>query len=349
MKFHVFVYSADHFFIESFGAYIMENSGNEFDVSLYTEKAAAETALKSQSADAVLADQDFLVRNQESLQNSAKIAIAEQTGFQTHDGIYELNIYQRGKDILSDLKKIVTGDTGKRVVSGEKAQKVIAFYSPQGGTGKTTLAYICALLGARNKTSIYLNLEEFGYTDHLYKMSFGVSMEEIMFQVKDNRDVNALLSEAICRDNRNVSVLPVMQNIKDYMDVTADNVLKMLEKLKEVSEAEYIFVDLSGGLSGRNSAIMEQSDAVFLVFTDNAVGRGKMERIKNDRSIQGDEVYRHMFFVMNQCRTKEGSTDVIRIPYSNTLSADGDLEQALSGNRELYQSCMEIMSIVEGQ
>ena len=35
--------------------------------------------------------------------------------------------------------------------------KVVVFYSPQGGGGKTTLAYACALLCARKQTTFQKN------------------------------------------------------------------------------------------------------------------------------------------------------------------------------------------------
>ena len=76
---------------------------------------------------------------------------------------------------------------GKENSGTKKKQKLISFASVQGGSGKTTLAYISAMLAARTATSAYVNMEDFGYTEHLYQVNFETSMEDVMFALKDTK------------------------------------------------------------------------------------------------------------------------------------------------------------------
>lgn len=346
MKIRTLVCSVNHHFIEAFSLYAMECMNTEFEFSFFTDKIAAIHYFESNKTDAILADEEFLVENL-SVLKCVCISIANCTRVNTGEGCHELNIYQRGADILADLLKILSTAGDGCMGLGHRDQKIITFYSPQGGTGKTTLAYMCAMLATKDKSSVYLNLEEFGYTDHLYQITFRTDMEEVLFAIKDKRDLGVYLSNALQKNSVNVSVMPNIRNYGDLEDFTPQDAEILLKSLQKVSGAEYLFVDISSGLSNRNKLILEISDVSFWVFDDTPAGKGKMERIRNDQSVQGMEYFKKAYFLVNKCKEKSEDEFAIRIPFSESLSKGADVETALSGKRDLCQRCMEILSIID--
>ena len=244
------------------------------------------------------------------------------------------------------MQKITLAIHGGGILNN-KERKIVTFYSPQGGTGKTTLAYICALLYSRNKSGVYLNLEEFGYTEHLYQNEFEIGMEDIMFAIKDKRDVVISITNAMKKDKRNVSILPKMNNYSDLADLNADDLVILMESIQQTSSENCVFVDLSGGLSEENRKIMELSDINFLVFEEGVVGKGKMERIKADRSVQDAPFFGRSYFLINKCKDRSEDIDAIHIPFSQSLFNGVDVETVLAGNRDFYQKCMEIMGMID--
>lgn len=227
-----------------------------------------------------------------------QICISSRTRVDTPGSRHELNIYQRGADILGDIQKILSA-AGGRKGSESGSNKVAAFYSPQGGSGKTTLAYICALLCARSKSSVYLNLEEFDSTAHLYQASFQTGMEDVLFAIKDHRDVTACVSNALQKEHRNVSAMPTMKNYSDLAALGADDFELLIKTLQQVSAADYLFVDLSGGLTEQNRRVLELCDGSFWLFDDTDVGMGKLERIRNDKSVQGSEYFGSIKYIVH--------------------------------------------------
>lgn len=345
MKIRTLVHSKNHYFLECLSNYVMESAGMEFEFYFFTEGDAAADFLKTQRVELVVADELFF-SEKEIPSGCMQICISNRTRVDTLNDRHELNIYQRGADILGDIQKVLSAAGGRRDTA-PGSNKVIAFYSPQGGSGKTTLAYICALLCARSKSSVYLNLEEFGSTAHLYQASFQTGMEDVLFAIKDHRDVAACISNALQKEQRNVSVMPTMKNYSDLAALGADDIELLLKTLQQVSAADYLFVDLSGGLTEQNRRVLELCDCSFWVFDDTDVGMGKLERIRSDQSVQGSEYFGRSYFLINKCRIRSEDTYAIRIPWSESLSQGGDMETVLSGNRDFHTKCMEVLAIID--
>ncbi len=347
MRRKIFVYSNNLDFLDCFSAYVMESVKNGYDFSFFTERSLVDNALKQQQADLLLAEEDFLQKCDCPV-DCIKVIMSNRTQVDRKTGRHEVNIYQRGRDILADMEKLIGIAGGAGMEKKDKTQKIVAFYSPQGGVGKTTLAYSLALLCARKHTSIYLNLEEAPYTDHLYQTTFHTGMEDVLYAIKDHRDTDAVLSNAMEKDCRNVTTLPVFAHYQDYQDLTGDETETFIESLLAVSRAEYIFIDLPGGLTGQSRRILEMSDVSFWIFEDTAIGKGKMEKVQSDHSIQRMAFFNKTRFVQNKCKVRGEDSAVIRIPFSDSLSKGMAVDAVLSGNQDFYNGCLELINMVDG-
>lgn len=347
MKIRVLIYSGDPYFLNCFSNYMMETGSAGFDCRFVSDAAQAAEYLRGQETDIVLADESFFGGNV-CPDGVLRLCISNRTQADEGGGCHELNIYQRGRDILADMEKLLGIAKGAAPAGVRKGMKVAVFYSPQGGTGKTTLAYACAMLCARSQTSVYLNLEEFGCTEHLYRGAFQAGMEEVLEAIKDGRDAAAVLSNAMVKEERNVTVLPVFRNYRDYADMTADETMVLLEGLRKVNGAGCLFVDISGGMTEKNRRLLEQCDVSFWVFDDSAAGRGKLRRIREDRSIQREAFFGRSVFVVNKCRAREEDDSALRLPFSESLSKDKPIELVLSGNQDFYRGCSKIVSYIDG-
>lgn len=345
MENRVLVYSRNQFFIDSFSIYTRDH--RQMNIFFFSDRCLAEKWLGEQRVDIVLAERDFL--EEVSLPGKAvKVCISERTRVSAENGICACNIYQRGADILADLTKIISAAGGGAVAEGDSPSRVAAFYSPQGGSGKTTLAYSCAMLCARKGTTIYLNLEEFGYTGHLYQTESGIGMEEILFSLKDGRDARDYVCDAVRKNRHNVYVMPDLKAIGDFHDMSGEDVEKMVRQLQSVMNCDFLILDLSGGFNERNQKLLEMSNVGFWVFSDDQVGRGKMERVRNDQSIKDMEIFGKTYFLLNKSRENVQDSDAVRIPFSESLSKGREIETVMSGNESFLQKCNDLAALAEG-
>ena len=345
MKVQVVLCSENHYFLECFSSYIIGKKEVEFDISFYSDFDSVSQHVNEKEIEVFIADEQLL-KEIEIPKDIVGIAISDRTKVNFEGDYSELNIYQRGVDILSDIQKILSTLRGKGITETEKGQKVISFSSIQGGAGKTTLAYLCAMLCAKEKRSMYCNLEEFAYTDHLYQMQFDTKMEEIMFALKDKRDISTSIINIMKRNKDNVLVIPTIENFGDLQSMTEEDTIAFIQALKNNNDVEYIFLDVPNGFGKQNEKIFELCDYNFFVFADDAVGRGKLEHLKNDQSMQEKKYYQELFFIINKSRKKNQDKKCFSIPFSESLFQGVDLEQVVSGKQDFYTSCKEILQFI---
>lgn len=346
MKIRAMVYSANQYFLDSLNNYVMTSVRTGLTFFFFKEEEAAINFLGDRRLDMILADESFLQKNTVP-EDVVKICISNRTQLETQGKFYELNIYQRGRDILGDMLKILT-EAGWTLGQGENGfGQVISFYSPQGGSGKTTLAYICAMLCGRYENVVYLNLEDFGSTSHLYQAAFGAGAEDILSVLKDRDDPADDISKCLQKDSRNVSVMPSITICDSQM--SSDDVERLVKTVQKVSDADYVFVDLSGSLTPQNKKVLALSTCCFWVFDDTDVGRGKMELVRNDRSLQETEYFDRSYFLLNKWRSGDEDVCAVRIPWSDSLFNGAHVEKALSGEKDFSAGCMEIVTMIYKQ
>ena len=106
MKIRVLVYSGNKYFLKCFSNYIMETGSARFDCRFVSDAAQAAAFLSGQEADIILADESFF-RENACPDDAVGLCISNRTRAEEPGGRYELNIYQRGRDILTDMEKLL--------------------------------------------------------------------------------------------------------------------------------------------------------------------------------------------------------------------------------------------------
>ena len=101
--------------------------------------------------------------------------------FQKADLIY--------RQILSIYSEYAGSASGLKL--GDDSCKVIAFTSPCGGVGSSTMAAACALhYAARGKRTLYLNFERFGSSDAFFAAEGQFDMSGIIFALKSKKQTS---------------------------------------------------------------------------------------------------------------------------------------------------------------
>lgn len=342
------IFSEDIYFIEVFSTYAGKNCP-EIEFFFFSDKKKAEEFLeeRSGSLSAVLADEDFLKTVQPQVK--LKAAICSKTVLDREADIQKLNIYQQGADIIGDIKKILAAFSDEALTFTQGSMgNIAAFFSTQGGSGKTTLAYMTAVQLAKNHQTAYLNFEENPYVDHLYSQSFEAGMEELLFAVKDKRSLAPVLLGAMKKNSHNVYVLPLTRSISDLEAINGEDVEYLLRAMMEMAEIEYLILDISTGFSEMNRKILELSRTIFMVYGADGTGMGKMQYFLSDPALARQPYQGRLRYVLNKCPHKvEDPRYVAVFPYSQSMAQGVAVTSALNANGEFVKGCNEMIELME--
>ena len=229
----ILLFSTDEYFLNVFGGYLAREK-IEFDLYCYSKEKEALEKLSTGKFDFILCEEGYLETYQE---NSIYITLGMHTIYPNEIQRGILNIYQKSDRIREELDCMLQLLVGNKVSEERKNMTIISFFSTEGGSGTTTIAYLTAVECAKKKKVLYINLEALAVTEYLYSLENNMTMEELLLSFDEKKeDSAAMLLNAITKNVDGVYVLPTLKNIGDYLELSATTVLQMLQMISSISE-----------------------------------------------------------------------------------------------------------------
>ena len=332
----------DRYFGEQLNLLLSEDP-RSFRVLYFTDPARAADWLRTsgETVDCILGAPGFLRGLDPSY--GLPVALGEDTS--TEEPL-SVNMYQRRQDLVDELKNLLRAKGLLAAAAASRSQgRVIAFFSTQGGAGKTTLAYLTALKAAEQGKTVYLNLEAAPCTDSLYAPCGTVSAEEYLCAVQDREDPAHTLLPALSRNEHDVLVLPTPASVRDQSALTGADVQFLVESILRGASPDWLILDLSSVLNEVSSRAMDLADRVVLVYGDDRLGEHKRRRFLADPAFSSLPCAGKELVAGNRCREKyaDGRYDAA-FPYSASLASVPDVRAVLRGNPDLEKGCAAILS-----
>lgn len=173
------------------------------------------------------------------------------------DEIYRevMNLYAKTQNLIS-------------VSRDQKKTKVISFFSPIGGCGKTSISLLVAnLLAEMGKRVLYLPLEDFNDRRLLYGAAqTSGSLEQLFTGADMTAAIRYELNRLVAGNPQTgLNYIVGLESPEDKMAVDPDDWKKFLELLQKETDYEYLVFDLSitDVFSARHW--IEQSDYIFCI------------------------------------------------------------------------------------
>lgn len=190
--------------------------------------------------------------------------------YQKIDLIYKqiLSLYAEKANNISDFK-----------IDNDKT-KVIAFASPSGGVGCSTVAAGCALHFAKEgKKVLYLNVERFGSADRFFDAEGQFDMSDVIFAIKSKKSNLSLKLESCVKvDPRGVHFYSETKNAMDMLELKNEECVQLISELKISGTYEYIILDADFMVGKDMMALYHQCNCVIWVGDGSAISNGKLVR-----------------------------------------------------------------------
>ncbi len=330
------VFHTDEYFVNVFTAFLTRKRP-DIELFCFTSEDAARQALAAGRTDLVLSEEGFL---EDCAAGRSYIRLGMTTYMPKENGAGSLNIYQRASVLLEDFNRIVS------VCAGGKQEKtsggrLLAVYSTEGGSGKTTVSYLTAVQAAKRTKTAYWNLELLPVTDNLYQLEFPHTMEELMFERQNGSDIRSLLYDTLRVNADGVYVMPSVQTCGNYRDMDSQLVNEFCSLMYQLG-IEQVIIDLPSGLSRFSDELLLGCSRIVWVFSDTPCGRKKEERVKQDPSLT--RLLPKSCFVRNSCASQSSAAGVTAaFPRSSTLSTAGLISTVLEVNPDFVNGCLAIL------
>ncbi len=224
--------------------------------------------------------------------------------FQKADLIY--------KQILSVFSEKASSITGFKMNSDEG--KIILFCSPSGGVGCSTAAAACAMhMAATGKKTLYLNLEKFGSSDLFFSGEGLFDMSDLIFALKSKKaNLHLKLESCVKQDVCGVHFYSQPKVALDMMELSTDEILRLLSEIQLMGEYAYIVIDADFSLNKDALKLYREARDIVLVGDGSELSNSKIRRAYEALSIMEQSadapLMNRMSFMYNKASSKTGQT-----------------------------------------
>lgn len=256
----------------------------DLNISIYTSVEKLEETVHKKKFDIILFDPDICNRAIH-FGDSTKLPICLYSDGCKNSMLYEnvtqVSKYQRISNIYNEILRAYADQAGGAMGLDKSSQtSIISVFSPIGGVGKTMVALsIAGGIRDLGNEVLFLSLEQISSSTVVNPyVEEGITS---LLSSKNDRNVNFELKVRglAKRGIKDIYYIEGFERIVDYMDVEAEEIVELIEKIKRLGVYKAIVLDMGSCVDKIVLATLECSDQVVLVQSSEETGNKKMENL----------------------------------------------------------------------
>lgn len=281
MKLEMLIANEDIDYTEHLSKTLLENHDDLFDLNIcYSHNKLCDinkkfdVALVSPSMFNLLTDKKIALT----------IVLCE-TNDDFNEDCIKIQKYQRISKLCQQILAQYSQISTEKKNFSEQKSKVNLFWSPMGGTGKTTIALAYTTqLAAKGKKAVYLNLENFSSLPAFLNIE-GESISSA-FEGLDN-NFNLLLKSIQQKDiETGIYYFNPPKNYDDINILSEDDITKLVDSAsKDVDE---LIIDISSNCNLNTKIFMNLADKIFVILTKNSICTAKYKQFTSQNNVYED-------------------------------------------------------------
>ncbi len=282
MKIKLAILDKDKNYLDRIVSVFSNKYSDKLEVYSFSDLEVALKTINEAKIDVLVASDDFDI-NVDKLPDRCGFAyLVESSDIDMLNNQRTISKFQKTdliyKQVLSIYSENASNITGFKIT--DEDCKLIAFSSPSGGVGSSTMAAACALHFAKSgKETLYLNLEKFGSSDIFFSGEGQFSMSDIIFALKSKKaNLSLKLQSCVKKDQRGVYFFSQPKIALDMIELSSEEVLRLISELRFTSSYDYIILDMDFDISGKYEKLYKGIHSFIIVGDGSEISNNKVHR-----------------------------------------------------------------------
>ena len=237
--------------------------------------------------------------------------------------------FQKAELIYKQILSLYSDKAGS--ISGlrlsDDACTILAFVSPAGGCGASSIAAACATrFASLGRKALYLNLEKYGSANVFFEAEGQYGLSDVIYALKSKKtNLSMKLESCVRRDDRGVFFFSQAQTALDLLELKTEETLRLISEICLSGAYEYLILDRDFGLDDYTLQLLRKAHKVIVVSDGSPVGNSKLGRALNALNIMEDQndspLTGRMQLVFNKFSTRSGAvTESYGLPVLGGIS-----------------------------
>ena len=288
-KIQMVIADEDEVFLEHLARYLMENA-ERCEISTFSSgKSLAGRLTQGGHIDILLTDREMMCEEADQADISVKILLSSDgSGV---DGYETIKKYQKAENILKEaLLKYAEATGNIESLRGGRRTKTAAFYSPSGGSGKTTLAIAsAAACSAAGLHTFYLNMEKIDSSSLLFGKTPGTMSEVFLALKAKGGDAGMKILAARGEEPRTgIHYISSADSILEYTELTQEEMTGLISSVVNLNEYDVLIVDLASEFNQEKVNILSNCDRIFVPVVQDEFSVNRIKALLYEDTMHGE-------------------------------------------------------------
>lgn len=318
MQIRLVIGDRDQRYLDNLVRYLEMNHMDTLEIVSFSRLELFREYVASGTADVILADEGFGVDVKELGKYGKAGYLCGGAPDTKQDGARRIAKFKKPDLIYKDILDLYAEGGSRRTFrAGNRGSgKLTLVTGCAGGTGASTFAAALARKYAFcGKKTLYLNLELTGNSADFFSGNGNYRFEDVIFALKSQRaDVLLKMESAVRTDRSGVYFFEPCSTAMYMLELTQDDILKILDELTKGVGYEEIVVDMDFRLSGDAVEILARMDQIILVQDGGETSNSKflrtMEALKILEKQGRTDVTGNMFLLYNRFSSSKSSSEI---------------------------------------
>lgn len=282
MKIKLAILDKDLNYLTRVSAALSGKYADQLELYTFSDLKTALQMISSAKIDVFLVNEEFDAAPGALPRQCGFARIVETPGISTLNGETAVFKFQRAELLYRQVLGIFAERNAGISESGAEtsAANIVAFSSPAGGVGTSTLSAACAInFAAQGRRTLYLCLDPFGSADLFFTGEGQSDLSDIIFALKSKKTNMAMkLESCVKRSASGVFFYSEPKVALDLFELSDDEIVQLVNDLRQTGGYEYIVLDLRFDMSGRTRNIFRQAQKLVWVSDGSELANHKIYR-----------------------------------------------------------------------
>lgn len=314
MKIKLAILEKDQKYLNRFVSAFSVKYADKLEIYSFSDQEITLSALENNKVDVLVASNDFKIAPETLPEKCGFAYFVDSPEIDEVNGQRAICKFQKADMIYKQILDIYSEMLGSvaKVKQSDGQAKLVFFTSPSGGTGTSTLAAAYALhCVLKGSSALYLNLELFGASDVFFDAEGKFGMSDIIYALKSKKvNLSMKLESCIKQDANGVSFFSQSKEALDMLEMKSEDIIQLLEALKNSGSYDYIIVDYDFGLNKDARTIYKLADAIVWVSDGSVQANTKIKRAYRALEIleqnEEDNIFERLKLVYNKFNNSTG-------------------------------------------
>lgn len=289
MKIKLAILEKDQCYLNRIVSTFSSKYADNFEIYSFTDPVIALDTIDNAKIDVLIADEIFDIDVTKISRRCGFAYFVDDKSIDTLNNQIAICKFQKAELIYKQILSIYSETAAN--VSGLTSNDntiIVAFSSPCGGVGTSSMAVACACnYAAKGKKTLYLSLEKYGSSDCFFSGDGQFDMSDIIYALKSKKsNLSIKLESCVKQDASGVYFYSQSKIALDMLELNTDDLLRLVTELKLIGSYDYIILDMDFSLDEGTMNLYRQAHAMVMVSDGTEVANSKLFRAYTAMSVK---------------------------------------------------------------